>query len=88
MNDRFNRRIIKEVQAFNPLYIQAKRLDNSGWQEPNYMKEALKKYQKEIKAPFMYKECAKVLWQLPKFSWEVPLAQAIVEEGGDGGTVC
>ena len=87
LKDRFDRQIIKKVQAFNPFYIRAKRLDKSGWQDPDYMKEALKKYQEEVKAPFLYEECAKVLWQLPKFSWEVPLAQAIVEEGGDGGTV-
>ena len=82
--DRFQRKISKDTTDFNAFYIRAKKVTRSGWQDADYLKEALMNYKSDKGFPFAFEKCLPVLWQLPKYDWQMPLAKAIVDDGTDG----
>ena len=84
--DRFQRKILKDTTEFNGFYIRSRKQQKSGWVDADYLNDALASYEVEKGCPFAFALCLPILWQLPKYSWEGPLAKAFIDDGADVAT--
>lgn len=68
MKSRWQRRISKEVQLFVSVLKRVKSVYHSGWNEDNYMTEALNRFRIQNKgADFKFLKCWEILRDSPKF---------------------
>ena len=84
--DCFQRKISKDTTEFNAFYIRSRKQQKSGWVDADYLNDALASYENDKGYPFAFAKCLPILWQLPKYSWEGPLAKAFVDDGADVAT--
>ena len=80
LRERFKRKIQVQVNQFNPIYVNIKKVVKSGWQDADYMKEALARYLEVYGKPFEYEKCLEYLWTVAKYDVSVAVVQAIGDE--------
>ena len=56
LSERFKRKIQVQVNQFNQIYVNIKKVVKSGWQDADYMKEAQKQYLEVYGRHFEYEK--------------------------------
>ena len=67
IEQRWKKRISKNVQLWNKHYRQLKGMQKSGWNEDKYIEEASALYKSHTGETFRFAKCVPVLHKLPKF---------------------
>jgi No apical meristem-associated C-terminal domain len=71
--DRFQRKIAKETQKLNGFIRQRNRLNESGKNEADRLKDALEDYKSQNGGiPFQFSHCLRILHGIPKYSFGPP----------------
>ena len=67
MEQRWKKRISKNVQLWNKQYWKLKGMNKGGWNEDKHVEEASALYQSDTGEVFRFAKCVPVLHKLPKF---------------------